>query len=173
MDKDLRNLAKQLQKGHIEVFDEIYHITKNLIFYTIFNILKDRQSTEDIMQETYLIMLEKIHSHKPSKSFQAWLVTIARNLALAEYNKRKREFRVDLNENEFLFGTVESTSEKEYLVQEMLKKLTPDERDVVILHKLGSLKLREVSKELNKPIGTVSWIYNEAIKKLRKLYESR
>ena len=61
-DKDINELVKQLQNGNIEVFDDIYYQTKNIVYYSIFIILKDNQLSEDIMQDTYLRALEKIHS---------------------------------------------------------------------------------------------------------------
>ena len=171
--KEIKELVKQLQNGDMSVFDEIYYDTKSIVYYTILNILKDSSLSEDIMQDAYLKALEKIHSYKPSYSFKAWIVTIARNLAINEYNKRKREFKVDPTVDEFIFGSVESTSEKETIVKEMLETIKESEREIVIMHVIGDLKHRQIAEILNKPIGTVTWTYNEAIKKLKSNYESR
>ena len=127
----------------------------------------------NFIQGTYLKTLEKIHSYKPSNSFNSWIITIARNLAINEYNRRKRELKVDPSENEIIFGTTESTSEKELMIKEMMEFLTEDEREIVIMHVIGDMKYREIAQVIGTPIGTISWKYNEAIKKLRNKYESR
>jgi len=163
----LNKLVKDLQNGNIEVFDDIYYQTKDLVFYSIFLILKDYQLAEDIMQDTYLKALDKIHSYKRHAHFKSWLVTIAKNLAINEYNRRKRETFVDLSENEYLLGNTASTAENEVLISQIFKVLSDTEKEVVLLHVLGDLKHREISDLLNKPLGTVTWIYNEAIKKLK------
>lgn len=173
VNKDIKELVKQLQNGDISVFDDIYYSTKDSVYYTILSIVKDRSLSEDIMQETYLKALEKIHSYKSRSSFNSWIVTIARNLAINEYNRRKRELKVDPNDNELLFGTVESLSEKELLVKEMLEFLSEEEREILVMHVIGDMKHREIAEVLGKPIGTITWKYKEAIHKLKNKYESR
>lgn len=171
--KDIKMLVKILKSGDMSVFDDIYYSTKDNVYYMILSIIKDASLSEDIMQETYLKALEKIHSYKPKNSFNSWIVTIARNLAINEYNRRKRELKIDPNENEIIFGTTESSSEKELIVKEMMEYLKEDEREIVIMHIIGDMKYREIAEVLGIPIGTVSWKYSEAVKKLKDKYESR
>jgi RNA polymerase sigma-70 factor (ECF subfamily) len=168
--KQLNDLVKKLQNGNMNVFDDVYYETKSVVYYTILAILKDKSLSEDIMQDTYLKSLEKIHSFKPHFSFKSWIVTIARNLALNEYNRRKRELSYDPNVDEYIFGTTESTSEKELIVKQMIETLKEDEREIVILHVIGDLKHREIAEIVGKPLGTVTWMYNQAIKKLKNEY---
>lgn len=171
--QELKGLVKQLQQGDMSVFDNIYYETKDIIYYTIFSILKDHSSAEDFMQETFLQALEKIHTYKPRSSFKSWIITIARNLSLNEYNKRKRELKIDPQTDEYIFGSVEPNSEQEAIIKELLTTLEDTEKEIVLLHVVGDLKHREISKILGIPLGTVTWKYNEAIKKLRNTYESR
>jgi len=166
--KELNNLVRKLQNGDMAVFDAIYYETKSFVYYTILQIVKDRSLAEDLMQDTYLKGLEKIHSFKATYSFKSWLVMIARNLAINEYNRRKRELSFDPNEDEYIFGTVESGSEKQLIVKEMLELLKPEEQEIVILHVIGDLKHREIAAMLGKPLGTITWTYNQAINKLRE-----
>lgn len=167
MNKDLNKLAKILQCGEISVFDDIYYQTKNIVFYTIRSIIHDYSLSEDIMQETYLKALNKIHQYKRNQSFQAWLIMIARNLSINEYNRRKKEQLIDINKNEHLLGHVEDNSEKEVLINQLLKHLDNKERDVVVLKTIGDLKHREIALILNIPISTSLWIYQKAMKKLK------
>ncbi|MFK5884145.1 MAG: RNA polymerase sigma factor [Candidatus Izemoplasma sp.] len=167
MNNDLNKLAKILQSGEIAVFDDIYYQTKNIVFYTIKSILHDNSLSEDIMQETYLRMINKIHQYKRNQSFRAWIIMIARNLAINEYNRRKKEILIDISENEYLLGSTEDKSEKEVLITQLLKHLNQNERDVVVLKTIGDLKHREIAEILNIPISTSLWIYQKAIKKLK------
>ena len=171
--KDLVTYIKSLQTGEMNAFDPIYHETKKLVYYTVFAILKDASISEDIMQETYLKMLEKIHSFKRNVSVKSWITTIARNLAINEFNKRKRELQIDVTDNEIIFGTVDSNSEKELIIRDILSSLNDTERDIVIYHIVSDLTFKEISNILDIPQGTVSWKYSEAIKKLKSYEESR
>lgn len=165
--KELNQSVRQLQQGHMHVFDAIYFETKSLVYYTILNIIKDRSLAEDIMQDAYLKALEKIHSFKPTHSFKSWITMIARNLAINEYNRRKREFLVDTTEDEYLFGQEQSHTEQQLIVEEMLDSLTPLEQEVVVLHVLGDMKHKDIAALLNKPLGTITWTYQQARKKLQ------
>ena len=120
--KELNNLVSRLQSGDMSVFDEIYHETKSVVFYTIVSIVKDKSLAEDIMQDTYLKTIEKIHSFKPRYGFKSWIVTVARNLSINEYNRRKRELSYDPNVDEYIFGSIESSSEKELIVRDVLNE---------------------------------------------------
>lgn len=164
---ELKALVKKLQNGDITVFDTIYYETKSVVYYTILSIVKDKSLAQDIMQDTYLKMLDKIHSFKPRYGFKSWLVTIARNAAINAYNRRKRELSFDPSVDEYIFGVVESSSEKELIVKEMLETLDEIEREVIILHVIGDLKHREIAVILKKPLGTITWIYNKAINKIK------
>ncbi len=166
--KDINELVKQLQNGNIEVFDDIYYQTKNIVYYSIFIILKDYQLSEDIMQDTYLKALDKIHTYKPRAHFKSWIVTIAKNLAINEFNRRKREMLIDISEQEYILGSCASTAENEVLISQIFTVLSDIEKEVVLLHVVGDLKHREIAKLLNKPLGTITWTYNKAIKKLKE-----
>jgi RNA polymerase sigma-70 factor (ECF subfamily) len=118
---DIKILIKKLQNGDMSVFDKIYHQTKDIVFYSILVILKDYSLSEDIMQDTYLKALSKIHSYKPTHSFKSWIVTIGKNLAINEFNRRKKETNIDIQENEMFLGQTESRSENQILIEQIFK----------------------------------------------------
>lgn len=168
--KELNALIKKLQNGQMDVFDMVYYETKNVVYYTILSIIKDKSLSEDIMQETYLKALEKIHTFKPKYSFSSWIVMIARNQAINVYNKRKRELSFDPNVDEYIFGREESVSEKQLIIKEMMNFLDKEHREILIMKVIGNMKHREIAEVLGKPIGTVTWMYNEAINKLKSKF---
>lgn len=171
---DIKILVKQLQNGDMSVFDDIYYNTKDIVFYSILGILKDYSLSEDIMQDTYLKALSKIHSYKPTHSFKSWIVTIGKNLAINEFNRRKRETSIDIQTDEMFLGQTESRSENQILIEQIFKVLNDTEREIVLLHVIGDLKHREIAKMLNKPLGTITWSYKNSLEKLKKeLNESR
>lgn len=167
MAKDpLKQHVKQLKNGQMDVFDDIYHQTKSSVYYTILAILKDPSLSEDIMQETYLKALDKIHQYKPNYQFVTWLTTIAKNLAINEYNKRKREISVDINEQEYNF-TSSDDSYKEAIIRELMVYLSEDERLIILYHVVENYKFKDIARMLDKPLGTVTWSYQNALKKLK------
>lgn len=147
-------------------FDEFYNLTKKNVFFTIIVIVKDNYVVDDLMQDTYMKFLENINNYK-SKSINAYLSTIARNLAINYYNKEKR-----IIHNDEIIDYVQSDDKApnyEYIeVLEMLKTLDDTSREIVILHTINDLKFKEIAKIVDKPLGTVLWIYNKAINELKR-----
>ena len=173
MDK-LTKAIKRLKKGDMKAFDIIYDETRKKVFFTILDILKDRDISDDIMQDTYITVVNKIDQYNSEYDAKNWIITIAKNLAINEYNKRKKVVYVDYTENEQLAGGVEDDIEVDTPLFDLAKSLLKeDEFKILCLIIVKDYKRREVSELLNIPIGTVTWKFNEAIKKVKEEYERR
>lgn len=53
-------------------------------------------------------------------------------------------------------------------ILKILNYLNPDQREVVVLHVINNFKFREVADIMDKPLGTILWIYSKAIKILKE-----
>ena len=95
---EMKEIIRQLKNNNLDMFDDFYNLTKNQVYMAIMPILKNRHKTEDIMQETYLRFLNNIGKYKENTNVVAFIVTIARNLALNLYNKVKREVNYDFSQ---------------------------------------------------------------------------
>jgi RNA polymerase sigma-70 factor (ECF subfamily) len=76
---------------------------------------------------------------------------------------------VDVSENPYLFGESFEDNEKSYYLNTLLNKLSKDEKEIVIRHVLLDQKHKAIAEALNKPLGTITWMYREALKKLREM----
>lgn len=170
MDRQLlENLSERLKEGDDSVITPIYQMTNRIIFSVAFSILKNEFTAQDVMQDTYIKMRASINSYESGTNFLAWLSQIARNFALMEYRKRKREVQIDPIEHEAVFGSVSMEFvEKNPVLTAAMQALEEDERTIVLLHINGDLKHREIADVVQKPLGTVLWIYNKALKKLKE-----
>lgn len=160
----IHEIIEQLREKDYKSFDTFYNLTKNQVFYAIINIVKDKDLAHDIMQDTYIKFLEKIDQYKSGSNPYAYISMIGRNLAINTYNKQKRIIRSD----ELLESIpAEKDVEPNEDIFKILDLLSEDEKEVVTLHVINDLKFKEIAKIMKKPLGTVLWIYNKAIKKLR------
>lgn len=104
-----------------------------------------RETAEDLTQETFLRFLEKPQYHNKNKDLQ-YLYTIAGNLCIDEYRRKPtEELSEDLpddtdNEDKVLTSIALSGA---------LKKLSDEDRDIILL--------RYVNEE---PVGVISKLYN-------------
>lgn len=164
--ENINKLVYELKKGNLDVFDEFYELTKKQVFYAIISILKDQSLSEDIMQDTYLRFLDKINYYKDRTNVVAFLVTIARNLAINTYNRRKKEIIYDIYDHDNSFQA--APKQETPLLDLVMETLEKEELEVFLLHIVDELKHREIAQIMNKPLGTITWIYNNAVKKMKR-----
>jgi RNA polymerase sigma-70 factor, ECF subfamily len=117
-----------------------------------------------LIQDTYIKFLESIDYVKENGNVVAYLTTIARNLAINMYNKRKKEI---IDNEQFKYIQVEEEVNDDPDIFKILDILEDQEKEIVIMHVINDLKFREIANIIEKPLGTVLWIYNKAIKKLK------
>jgi RNA polymerase sigma-70 factor (ECF subfamily) len=166
---NLEESMKRFKYGDKTAFDEIYELTNKFVFYYAFSILKDYETAKDVMQNTYLNIMQKISLYQEGTNPNAWITTITRNLALDEINKNKKFQPIDVMENEYLFGVEEDKYDIDTPLLDLAKKVLPeDEFQIVLLCVIGEHTRDEVSKMLNKPLSTITWKYLNAMRKLKK-----
>jgi RNA polymerase sigma-70 factor, ECF subfamily len=158
-------LIEQLKRRDYTSFDTFYQLTKNQVFYAIVSVVKDKNLAEDLMQDTYMKFLENISNFKVGSNVFAYLSRIGRNLAIDTYHQRKK-----IVQGDEIFETIATPEVEEDRdeIFKMLDLLKDDEREIVTLHVINDLKFREISDMIDKPLGTVLWIFNKAMKKLKE-----
>jgi RNA polymerase sigma-70 factor (ECF subfamily) len=161
-------LVDLLKQKDDAAFRTVYEHTRKGVFSIIAGIFKDKATVEDLMQDTYIKVIENINSYVKGRNFPAWVMQIAKNTAIDHYRKQKRMSVHDPQEEMYLFDQAtpdSSTSDLE--VEAILKPLDDEEKRVVLMKVFGNLKFKDIAATLEKPLGTVLWIYNKAIKKLK------
>ena len=163
----LEELLIQLQNDKMEYFDEFYNLTKNKVFYMAYSILQDYHLSEDILQDTYIKFLKHKKKVKVDGNILSYLLEISKNLSLNYVKKHKKVVNID----NIVFKYEEQYQEEFEelkLVKDMKKILNENEFQIIILRIINELTNNEIAQLLNKPLGTVLWTYNNAIKKLRR-----
>lgn len=157
-----------LRRKEEDAFREIYDQTKHGVYAVIVAIVRDRGIAEDLMQDTYMKMLAHLDAYEPGRNFNAWLVQIAKNLAFDHYRKEHKTVSVDPQENAYVFDRVAPLEQKsEYDLETLIAPLDTEEREIVLLHVVADTKFKDIARLLDKPLGTVLWLYNRAIKKMQ------
>lgn len=164
---DLDEIIEEFRVCNYKNFDYFYNETKKTVFFAIASIVKDNSIIDDLMQDTYIRFLENIDKYKSKTNLRAYLSTMAHNITINYYNKEKK-----LVHDDRLFDYIPSkTSSVDYgeiEAMDMLKDLDDISREIIVLHVLNDLKFRDIADIIGKPLGTVLWIYNKAIKELKR-----
>lgn len=181
-DEEFQLAIDMMLSGNSDGLKNIYQEYIKLIYVTIYNIVGSKEDAEDLSSEFFIKLVRVAGGYKQGNGHRTWLVTIARNMALDHLRKRKNEVLASTQENDetandYLDSVNENAAqenpveEKAMLSQDMqaaMKTLTPNEKEIVDLKLIGQFKFKEISQMLGQPMGTVTWVYNQAIKKLRR-----
>jgi RNA polymerase sigma-70 factor (ECF subfamily) len=92
-------------------------------------------------------------------------------LAINDYRRNKNTevlFDPTEGENEYLLADNNTHETFSLEANYLLSILGADEKEVVLLKIVSDMKFREISDHLQKPLGTVIWLYNKAIKKMQE-----
>ncbi len=164
--------VERLKSKDDEAFEYLYNHTKRGVYAIIIAIVKDHHATEDLMQETYIKMLKRLNQYEPGRNFNAWITQIAKNIALDYYRKHRQTQLVDpIEDASLLDQTQVAQDQTDYSLEEMLLPLEDLERQIVLLRTVSETKFKNIAEIVDKPLGTVLWIYQRAIQKMKKSLE--
>lgn len=142
-----------------------------LIYYT------GRVEVEDLVQEVFIKALRKLHTFNESSSPRTWLFSIARNIAIDEIRKHKKEKAkqqkmIDYHHKDYINSPEEiyALNETNKEIYQVIRSLKQNYRDVLILKGIKELSNKETADILNWSENKVSVTYNRALKALEKRF---
>ncbi len=139
---------------------------KRELFLLAVSIVNDYYDAEDVVAETMLTAYEKLDSLKKEERFKFWLMQILVNNARMLVRKNKRFVYVD-EIDAYVSGHEKNISD----IWEMVLSLDSELKTIVILYYYQGFKVKEISKMLSLPVGTVKSRLAGARKKLRLLLD--
>lgn len=160
-------LVNDLYTHDEQAFQEIYNKYYWLVFDVINKKVKNYDLSKEITQDAFLKMWNNISQYQKNTNFKAWFLTIAKNLAI-DHIKEITAQRLQLIIDDELVKNISKFDEKIQIEFQIdLKKILNElEYKVIGLTTIYHLKRREVAESLNKPLGTVLRVHNEASKKI-------
>ena len=76
-------------KGDKVAQSKLVNTYSSRIYAIAFRLMKNQEDAEDVLQETFVIMLNKLDTFKGNSSLYTWLYRIAANVALGKLRKKK------------------------------------------------------------------------------------
>ena len=170
--EDLESLLLGVAAGDSHSLEELYHRTRTAVYGLVLSYLKHPQDAEDVTQDAFVRIWYTAASYRPQGKPMAWLLTVARNLALMRLRERgKTQELTDEEWSALPARAPDVTTEDRHVLRAALSVLSEQERQVVMLHAVTGLKHREIAQLLELPLATVLSKYRRALKKLNLLLE--
>ena len=165
---------KNIAKGDRDALRMLYDDYKNPVFRFALSIVRNYQTSEDILQDTFLHVMSYASSYRPGTNPHAWIFSIARNLCKRALLSRDKDCQ---NIDDLEASLIASDRTDDILASkqaaEALSVLHEDELEIVSLYVYGELKQTEIAKVLKLPYGKVRSKYGYAMKKLKTYYTER
>lgn len=161
----------QICRNNKEGLRRIYEDYCPLIYSVVLDILQNREDAEDVVSEFFIHMWDIAPTYRCGNGHRAWMLTIARNMAIDHIRRRKKE-SLTAEIPEYLQAGEDFPEEQlccKLSLEQSLRTLKKEEREVVNLKIMGELTFKEIATVLKKPQGTVAWCYRTAIRKLREV----
>lgn len=167
--------------GDEQAFASLVHMYLTPLYSFIFLIMRDKDATEDVVQETFIKVWKHLKRYDQSQSFKTWLYTIAKNTAF-DYLKKKKAlpfslfedtegnlpFEKDLAEAPDVLEQL-SRAEALQILEHVLDQISPLYRTLLTLIYREDFDLREAAAILGEPYNTVKSRHQRALQKLRIL----
>ena len=167
-------LVDQAKRGDREAFDALCRLTGDRCMAIAFRILRDFDLADDAVQSALLTAWREIRALRDAQLFEPWLHRILTNACYAEARRRKRwsdEIRilpVEPVHGRDEYATVDNRDQ----LERAFRRLTVEQRAVLVFHHYLGLGLPEVAVRLGIPLGTVKSRMHHAKRALRASLEA-
>jgi len=84
----LSEAIRLAHRGDSAAFEVIYRLHSRLVYSICLRMLRDPFEAEDLTQETFVLLLRKIHTFRGESAFSSWLHKLTTNLVLMRFRKK-------------------------------------------------------------------------------------
>jgi len=177
------SLACKSLDGDISAFEELVNRYKRPVFSIVYRMIGQYQEAEDITQEVFINVYEKLYQFDSNKKFSPWIYKIATNASISALRKKKKVITLDFDEAygkayedyyttgltdpQFMF----EREELKIFTDKAINELPENYRVVIMLRYQMDLNNQEIAEVLGISKENVEVRVHRARKALRKIVE--
>ena len=173
-------LVSLYRSGNEAAFESLVRRHTSKLYTTIYLIVKDHYVAEDLLQETFIKVVDTIQSGRYNEEgkFLPWAVRVAHNLAIDHFRRAKRYPTIVLDDGSNVFNTVdfvEDSFESQQIRKEthahlrkLIQTLPPPQKEVLIMRHYAKMSFQEIADATGVSINTALGRMRYALINLRK-----
>jgi RNA polymerase sigma-70 factor (ECF subfamily) len=174
----------RLRRGDVEAVAALMERYQHRLYRYLLRLVRQPATAEDLFQQTWLRVMERIQSYNPQRSFEGWLFALAHNLAI-DFLRRYRPESLDdpLPSGDSRVETMAGSGrgalehllarERAGRLAECVVELPVVFREVLTLRFEEEMQLDEIAAVLALPLGTVKTRLHRALKHLRQAFQEK
>jgi RNA polymerase sigma factor (sigma-70 family) len=167
--------------GHHPSLERLIRRHKNRVFAYILMVVKDKELSEDLFQDTFIKVINTFRSghYKEEGKFIQWVMRIAHNLIIDHFRKAKRIPVVENSDDYNIFDRIRIPVEsvEELMITEQIHQdvkklidyLPKEQREVLVMRHYGDMSFKDIAEVTNVSINTALGRMRYALINLRKL----
>jgi RNA polymerase sigma factor (sigma-70 family) len=168
-------------KGDNQAFERLLDRYKDVIYNTIYYIVKDKHLSEDIFQDTFIKVIDALRAgnYTHEEKFAPWVKRIARNLCLDYLRKIKNKPPVTTTDDRNIFDVLafsmpgierkQESVDDFCTVKSMLDQLPRIQKEVIVLRHYGDLSFKQIAEITDCSVNTALGRMRYGLINLRKL----
>ncbi|ODT55059.1 MAG: RNA polymerase subunit sigma-24 [Paludibacter sp. 47-17] len=175
-------LVSLYEQGNNTAFEVLMMRYKSKVYAYIFQIVRDRELTEDIFQDTFIKAIVTIQQGRYSETgkFLGWVNRIAHNLIIDHFRKEKNENTISadayeydiVNSNKLSDLSIEDILSNEQVLNDVVRMvafLPPVQQEVVRMRFFEDLSFKEIAEKTQVSINTALGRMRYALLNMRKM----
>jgi RNA polymerase sigma-70 factor (ECF subfamily) len=178
------DLMVQYQQGEVRAFEILLGRHRKPVFNFILRYVGDKETAEDLLQETFMRVIKGADAYKRQAKFTTWLYTIARNLCVDQTRRRKHRRHASLDAPmsasedsgtllDVLPGSEMASDRKSVnkqlheTMQRAIGSLSEEQREVFLMREFLDMPFKQIAEVVGVPENTVKSRMRYALEKLR------
>jgi RNA polymerase sigma-70 factor (ECF subfamily) len=172
---------KKAKRGDLGAYQKIYDLFARKVLNFIYRMVNSVDEAEDLTQETFIAVYQKLESLKDNSKFEPWLFRIARNFVYQKYRTRApATVSVDAldDDGQPVTQLIDArknpdeafqAQELENVVQDVINSLPEKYREVFVLSAIRRLSYLEIAEIVGRSLPSVKTDIHRARLEVRKL----
>jgi RNA polymerase sigma-70 factor (ECF subfamily) len=167
----------KVRSGDLDKMGLLFHRYHRPLYGFLFHMTRDREASEDMMQNVFYRMLRSRHTFTGEGDFRTWMYHLARNVLkdhLKQSRRRGNHHEIAEYEERIPSGlTADEQIERKLelkALERALDHLSPESREVLVLSRYQELKYAEIAHVLEISEGAVKVRVHRAMNQLKEIY---
>ncbi|MCB9183521.1 MAG: sigma-70 family RNA polymerase sigma factor [Flavobacteriales bacterium] len=180
---DDQELVLKYLQGDESAFETLLHRHKRKVWSHIYLLVRDRELTEDLFQETFIKVVNTMKGGKYTEEgkFLPWVLRIAHNLVIDQFRRSKKMPLVRGNDDHDVFAAIQQPGQNaeqrlvngqiDADVRKLIDHLPEEQREVVIMRTYLNMSFKEIAEHTDVSINTALGRMRYALINMRKLID--
>jgi RNA polymerase sigma factor (sigma-70 family) len=158
-------LVKAVLSGEADAFKTLITRYEKLVLQIVFRMVKRQVEREDLCQDVFLKVYDKLSTFRFGSKLSTWIGSIAFNACVNHLRKNRISFHNEQEtEEKSIFETIDThhqpdelfiARENRILLWKLVEGLTPMQQTVIGLFHQQEMKMEEIAELMNIPVGSV------------------